>query len=75
MPRRLAVFHQYALPKRALTHFAGFVASRRSGARTARLIRWFVRKYGVDMSEAADPDIAHYASFNAFFNTQLRTAG
>ena len=72
MPRRLAVFHQYALPKRALTHFAGFVAARRSGARTARLIRWFVRKYGVDMSEAADPDIAHYASFNEFFTRALK---
>ena len=72
MPRRLDVLHQYALPKRALTHFAGFVAARRSGARTARLIRWFVRKYGVDMSEAADPDIAHYASFNEFFTRALK---
>jgi phosphatidylserine decarboxylase len=72
VPRRLDVLHQYALPKRALTHFAGFVASRRSGARTARLIRWFVRKYGVDMSEAADPDVAHYASFNAFFTRALK---
>jgi len=72
VPRRLDVLHQYALPKRALTHFAGFVAARRSGARTARLIRWFVRKYGVDMSEAADPDIAHYASFNEFFTRALK---
>jgi phosphatidylserine decarboxylase len=72
VPRRLDVLHQYALPKRALTHFAGFVAARRSGARTSRLIRGFVRKYGVDMSEAADPDIAHYASFNEFFTRALK---
>ncbi|MEO5695962.1 MAG: archaetidylserine decarboxylase [Burkholderiaceae bacterium] len=69
---RLAVLSQYLLPKRALTAFAGVVAGRRSGTRTTRLIRWFVGKYGVDMSEAADPDIGAYASFNDFFTRALR---
>ncbi len=72
MSDRLDVLHQYALPKRALTSFAGFVASRQSGARTARLIRWFVAKYGVDMGEAAEPDVNHYASFNEFFTRALK---
>ena len=72
MSDRLDVLPQYLLPKQALTSFAGFVASRRSGGRTTRLIRWFVGKYGVDMSEAADPDIAHYASFNEFFTRALK---
>ncbi|WP_232090592.1 archaetidylserine decarboxylase [Sphingomonas sp. HMP9] len=39
---------------------------------TTRLIRWFVAKYGVDMSEAENPDIASYASFNDFFSRPLR---
>jgi phosphatidylserine decarboxylase len=69
---RLEVLPQYLLPKQALTAFAGFIASRRGGARTTRLIRWFVGKYGVDMSEAADPDISHYATFNEFFTRALR---
>jgi phosphatidylserine decarboxylase len=69
---RFDVLHQYVLPKRALTSFGGFVASRRGGARTTRLIKWFVGKYKVDMSEAADPDIAHYASFNEFFTRALK---
>lgn len=72
MSDRLKVLPQYLLPKRALTAFAGFVASRRSGARTTRLIQWFVAKYGVDMSEAADPDPSHYASFNEFFTRALK---
>ena len=72
MSDRLDVLPQYLLPKRALTAFAGFIASRRSGARTTRLIRWFVAKYGVDMTEAADPDVAHYASFNEFFTRALK---
>ena len=71
MSDRLAVLPQYLLPKQALTAFAGRVAEARRGARTTRLIAWFVRKYGVDMSEAAEPDIARYASFNAFFTRAL----
>lgn len=39
---------------------------------TTGLIRWFVGKYGVDMSEAANPDIASYPSFNEFFTRALR---
>ena len=70
--RRLAVLPQYVLPKRAMTRFAGSVASRTGGARTARLIRWFVRRYGVDMGEAAEPDIARYPTFNDFFTRALR---
>ena len=69
---QLAVAPQYLLPKQALTHFAGWVASRQGGERTTRLIRWFVRRYGVDMAEAADPDIAHYTSFNDFFTRALK---
>jgi phosphatidylserine decarboxylase len=48
------------------------VASARRGARTTALIRWFVNKYGVDMAEAADPDIASYLSFNEFFTRALK---
>jgi len=69
---RLKVLPQYLLPKRALTVYAGWRASRRSGERTTKLIRGFVEKYGVDMSEAADPDISHYASFNEFFTRALK---
>jgi len=69
---RLAVLPQYLLPKHRLTRFAGRVASARRGARTTALIRWFVNKYGVDMAEAADPDIASYLSFNEFFTRALK---
>ena len=67
MSDRRKVLPQYVMPKRGLTAFAGRVASRERGATTTRLVRWFVRKYGVDMSEAAVSDIAAYASFNDFF--------
>ena len=69
---RLAVLPQYLLPKGALTRLAGRVAGAERGASTTRLIRWFVGRYGVDMSEAADSDIAAYKSFNDFFTRALK---
>lgn len=69
---RLAVLPQYLLPQRALTRFAGHVASAQRGALTTALIRRFVARYGVDMSEAADSNIGHYASFNDFFTRALK---
>ncbi len=60
------------LPKRGLTAFAGRVASRERGATTLRLVRWFVRKYGVNMDEALQPDVAAYATFNDFFTRALK---
>ncbi|MBR7799593.1 archaetidylserine decarboxylase [Undibacterium fentianense] len=69
---RLAVLPQYFLPKYLLTAFAGLVANDRGGKRTTRLINWFVKKYKVNMLEAANPDTASYASFNEFFTRPLR---
>jgi len=69
---RLKVLPQYLLPKRALTVYAGWRASRRWGPRTTKLIEGFIEKYGVDMSEAAQPDPAHYGSFNEFFTRALK---
>ncbi|MDB5802623.1 MAG: psd [Rhodocyclales bacterium] len=69
---RLDVLPQYFFPKKAITAFAGFVAGNRWGFVTTRIIRWFVRKYGVDMNEAINPDIASYATFNDFFTRGLK---
>ncbi|ABM33522.1 phosphatidylserine decarboxylase [Paracidovorax citrulli AAC00-1] len=72
VPDRLAVLPQYLLPKRALTSLAGRFASARAGARTTAAIRRFVARYRVDMSEAENPDIGSYATFNDFFTRALR---
>ncbi len=70
---RTAVWPQYLLPKQALTAFGGWVATRRWGSATTRLIAWFVNKYQVDMAEAAQPEIAAYHHFNDFFTRALRS--
>ncbi|HEX5803674.1 MAG TPA: archaetidylserine decarboxylase [Azospira sp.] len=72
MSDRLAVLPQYLIPKQALTELAGRLAGAEAGAWTTRVIRWFVGRYGVNMDEAANPDIASYKSFNEFFTRPLK---
>ncbi len=72
VPDRLAVLPQYLIPKLALTRLAGSFAARRGGALTTNVIRWFVGRYGVNMSEAANPDVASYLTFNDFFTRPLK---
>jgi phosphatidylserine decarboxylase len=72
MSDRLKVLLQYVLPKRGLTTLAGRIARAERGLMTTRLIRWFARRYGVDMTEAGNSDMAAYKSFNEFFTRPLR---
>lgn len=72
MTDRFAVALQYLLPKQLLTALAGRFASARLGGLTTAVIRWFVPRYGVNMAEAAEPDVAQYSTFNAFFTRALR---
>jgi phosphatidylserine decarboxylase len=68
----LAVLPQYLLPKKALTAFGGLVAGARGGKATTALIRWFIKRYNVNMAEAANPDPAVYPTFNEFFTRALK---
>lgn len=72
MLTRIAVLLQYLLPKQAITVLAGKFANASAGRLTTLVIRWFVKRYGVNMAEAAQPDIEHYATFNEFFTRSLR---
>ena len=69
----LKVQLQYLLPKKALTQFGGLVAGSKMGAITTGIIEWFIKKYNVNMAEAANPDPRSYASFNEFFTRALKT--
>jgi len=69
---RLAVLCQYLIPKQALTTLAGKFAESEAGSLSTSVIRWFVKRYGVDLSEAVDDDPVSYRSFNEFFTRPLR---
>jgi phosphatidylserine decarboxylase len=72
MSDRLKVLPQYLLPKQALTQLAGFAASREGGSATHAAIRWFIKRYGVNMAEALHEPPEHYKSFNEFFTRPLK---
>jgi phosphatidylserine decarboxylase len=69
---RFSVLHQYLLPKQAITTFFGRLAGVKGHRLTPHVIRWFAKRYGVNMEEALDPDLASYPSFNEFFTRALR---
>ena len=60
------------LPQHTINHLARALGECRLPWLRKTLIRWFVRRYGVDMSEAAEPDPDAYPCFNAFFTRALR---
>ena len=72
MSDRLKVIPQYLMPKQWLTELAGRFAGKALGTTTTAVIRWFVGRYGVNMAEAANPDIAAYPTFNEFFTRALK---
>ncbi len=72
MSDSFAVLPQYLMPKQAMTALAGKFASAQLGGLTTAVIRGFVSRYQVNMAEAANPDIAAYASFNDFFTRALQ---
>jgi phosphatidylserine decarboxylase len=68
-----AIILQYLLPKQALTWLASMPANKQCGTLTTKVIAWFVKRYKVNMTEAANPDITSYKSFNDFFTRPLKT--
>ena len=62
------------LPLRAATRAAGWLAAARLGPLTHLLIRAFIARFGVDMSEMAQREAKGYATFNEFFARPLARA-
>jgi phosphatidylserine decarboxylase len=61
----------YIMPHHAISRVVYFV-TRLQGPQVKPLINWFVKKYGVDMSEAYEPEIEYYPTFNEFFTRALK---
>ncbi len=68
----LALSLQYALPHRLLTTLARWLSRWRFGPFKNALIRYVVRRFEVDLSEAELSDPEDYASFDAFFTRALK---
>jgi phosphatidylserine decarboxylase len=62
----------YVLPHRLLSSLARRLAYSRNRAVKQWLIDTVTRKFGVNLSEAANPDPTSYPTFNAFFTRALK---
>jgi phosphatidylserine decarboxylase len=62
---------QKILPQHLISRATGALASSKARWIRGPLIRTFARAYGVNMNEAAQPDLASYHSFNDFFTRSL----
>ncbi|MCE9677606.1 archaetidylserine decarboxylase [Shewanella sp. AS1] len=69
---KLKIALQYILPKHLLSRLVGKLAAAELGAVTTSVIKWFIKQYKIDMSEAAQSQPEAYASFNAFFTRALK---
>ena len=62
----------YVLPHRLLSSLARSLAYSTHRSTNQWLIDTDTRKFGVDLSEAAEPDPTAYPTFNAFFTRALK---
>lgn len=64
------IYLQYLLPQHLLSRLVGLFAEMHRGREL--LIRAFIKRYGVDLSEAVITEAAAFDNFNAFFTRALR---
>ena len=69
---KLKIALQYIMPKHLLSRLVGKLAAAELGAITTSVIKWFIKQYKIDMSEAAQSEPEAYSSFNAFFTRALK---
>ncbi|WP_289118021.1 archaetidylserine decarboxylase [uncultured Idiomarina sp.] len=60
------------MPKHLISRLMGKFAAARAGWFTQTFIRWFIRQYKIDMSEAIEESPQAYKTFNDFFTRRLK---
>ncbi|MPY25216.1 archaetidylserine decarboxylase [Shewanella sp. YLB-07] len=63
---------QYIMPKHLVSRLVGKLAAAELGSVTTAGIKWFIKQYKIDMSEAAQSEPEAYKTFNAFFTRALK---
>lgn len=67
----IKTYSLYVLPHHALTRVV-FWLTRQHSAMTPAVIRWFAKKFNVEMQDAIDADLLSYPTFNEFFTRPLK---
>ncbi len=69
---KIKVGLQYWIPQHGLTRLVGKLASAEAGSLTTAIIRWFIKRYNINMDEALHSDPKHFKTFNEFFVRELK---
>lgn len=72
MFKTIVTYLQYCLPHHALTAFVGHFAASQNPTWKNFLIKWFIKRYQVNLNEALVEDIDQYPNFNSFFIRKLK---
>ncbi|BAJ00448.1 archaetidylserine decarboxylase [Shewanella violacea] len=64
---------QYMMPKHLVSRLVGKLAAAELGSVTTAAIKWFIKQYKIDMSEAAQSEPEAYKTFNDFFTRSLKS--
>lgn len=72
MMGKIALFFQYILPHRLLSRLMYYLMRIRVKPIKNFTINIMVKKFNINLNEAADPDIKSYPHFNAFFTRALK---
>jgi phosphatidylserine decarboxylase len=68
----LKIIGQYILPKHLLSRLTGKLAAAKAGKLTTFLIKQFIVKYKINMSEAKHSEPEYFETFNDFFTRELK---
>ena len=69
---KIKIALQYIMPKHLVSRLVGKLAAAELGSVTTAGIKWFIKQYKIDMSEAAQSEPEAYKTFNAFFTRALK---
>ena len=69
--QKFLLFLFKVMPHHAVSRVVYFF-TRLRGPQVPMMIRWFIKRFEVDLSEAEEPDIDFYRTFNEFFVRELR---
>ncbi|RTR35040.1 archaetidylserine decarboxylase [Shewanella atlantica] len=69
---KIKIALQYVMPKHLISRLVGKLAAAELGSITTAAIKWFIKQYKIDMSEAAQSEPEAYTTFNNFFTRALK---
>lgn len=72
MPLDFQILRQYLVPQHGLSRLLGVLTNCHQKQLKNWMINTFIRRYGVDMSCAVEPNPQAYSNFNSFFTRVLK---